>query len=181
MAKREPSCLTVPRHTRFATNDADVSYRRDVREKSGQPRSDKAAFCSSRNCSQSRVSARSNPDEPSVPMVINRSPMATSCSPNVSGPRRAEVERSISAGSRPILAHHSSRMRFFLASVSMSPNPCQMLAYSAASRRVFRSPPPPTKIGIGRVGGGFSRLQRERIRGNDSPSAAIRVPGVPNS
>jgi hypothetical protein len=114
-------------------------------------------------------------------MVINRSPMATSCSPKVSGPRRAEVERSISPGSRPILEHHSSRTRFFLASVSIFPNPCQMFACSAANRRVLRSPPPPTKIGIGLLGAGFSRLQRERIRGNDPPKAPIRVPGVPNS
>jgi hypothetical protein len=115
-----------------------------------------------------------------VPMVINRSPIATSCSPSSSGPLRAEVDRSISPGSRPTFAHHSSRMPFFRARMSTLPNPCQMSACSAARRSVFRSPPPPTSIGIGRVGGGFSRSNRARIRGKELPSAAIRLPGVPN-
>src|SRR6187200_182312 len=138
------------------------------------------ALCSSRNWSQSRVRARSKPELPSVPIMISRSPISTSGSPCSSGPPRANVDRSMSPGSRPTVVHHSSSTRFLWARVSAPPNPCQMSAYSAASRSVLRSPPPPTKIGIGRSGGGFSRFHRERMRGRASPRAAIRVPGLPN-
>src|SRR5829696_633844 len=141
----------------------------------------RSPFRSSRNWIQSLTRPRSNPARPSVLTVISRSPSSYSASPTLSGPSLAPVDRSISPGSRPSCLHQSSNTRFLCAKVSASPKPCQIVACSATSRRVFCSPPPPIRRGIGLIGGGLSLPSRAWIRGSASPSAAIRLPAVPNS
>ena len=62
------------------------------------------------------------------------------------------VDSSISSGSRPTSAHQVCSTPILWASVSGSANECQMSACSATILSVLRSPPPPIRIGMRRVG-----------------------------
>ena len=88
-------------------------------------------------------------------------------------------ERSISAGSRPSLAHHSSRTACLCAMVSALPKPCQMVACSATILSVLRSPPPPMRTGMSRVGGGIelgpALLDERQVAGEVVQPAAGRA------
>ncbi|CPU66620.1 Uncharacterised protein [Mycobacteroides abscessus] len=83
--------------------------------------------------------------------------------------------------SRPTAAPCSSRIALLRASVSASPNECQTSACSATTRSVLRSPPPPTRTGMSRVGVGFDAAQRALMRGSAAARSAMRPPAVPNS
>ena len=85
------------------------------------------------------------------------------------------TERSISAGSRPSLAHHSSRTRSLRRTRSGAPKPCQMSACSAVSRSVTFWPRPPIRIGSAPTGAGLSRASRALMRGSAAPSVAQAV------
>ena len=110
-----------------------------------------------------------------TPSACSRSaPSSSSSGPS---PRIVKpLDSSISAGSLLVVAHHSCSTPILRGRSSRGVNVCQMSACSATSRSVFRSPCPPIRIGMRRVGGGLSRSQRRRMRGR---SAGERVePGA---
>src|SRR5450759_2035098 len=136
---------------------------------------------SSRHASRSRTGPRSY-SGPLRPTVNNRVPTAYRLSALCAGLLAdTPADRSISSGSRPTLAHQSSSTLCLWATVLASPKPCQMSACSATIRRVLRSPPPPIRTGMSRVGDGLSVAQRLLINGRSRSSASRRPPAVPKS